>query len=235
MRTQHRNWSVIGFIALIAALLACTLPGATHQPTATLPPLADKKATPLILASTATATPTPGLSLGGSTGGTGGNNGGSNGGSNGGGNGGNNGGGNGGNTGGSSSESPTQLPETYAGPYAVKQIESLGGEVISGFVCSLTQPFGVLSATPHVTFTFVFVPQNAQKGNVSYSYSIPSAGESHDASGTYSLSPVDKSGTLQVSLSVSDHVVFKGFDGKMPERYMFDLVPSDNTGCKPAP
>jgi hypothetical protein len=127
------------------------------------------------------------------------------------------GGSNGSSNGGSNDGSPTQLLTTYAGPYVVKQIETLGGEVISGIMCSLTQPFGVLSNTPHVTFTFNFVPQDAQHGNVSYTYSIPKAGESHDAAGIYSLNPVDKDGTLQLSLSVSDHVVFKGFDGNIPE------------------
>jgi hypothetical protein len=174
------------------------------------------------------------LSAGGSSGGTGGSSGGGSSGA--GGNNAGSSGGTGGNNGGSSSDSsPTQLSETYGGPYVVKQIETLGGEVISGFVCSLTQPFSVLSNTPHVTFTFVFVPQSAQHGNVSYAYNIESAGESHDAKGTYSLSPVDKQGTLQLSLSVSDHVVFKGFDGNIPNRYKFNLVPSGDTSCPPPP
>ncbi|HET7377227.1 MAG TPA: hypothetical protein VFK30_10995, partial [Anaerolineae bacterium] len=122
-----------------------------------------------------------------------------------------------------------------AGPYAVKQIESLGGEVISGGVCSLTQPFNVTSTTPHVTFMFYFVPQDTQKGKVTYAYSISSAGESHNAAGTYSLSPLGTDGTLQLSLSVSDHVAFKGFDGNMPLHYKFNLVPSATLSCSPAP
>jgi hypothetical protein len=205
-------WSVIVVIGLIAVTMACALPSLAG-----------------------TATPTPGLPAVGSKGGTGDSNGGT-GGSNGGvgdSNGGT--GGTGDSNSSSNSSSPTQLPETYARPYVVKQIETLGGEAISGTVCSLTQPFGVLSVTPNVTFTFYFVPQNAQQGRVSYAYSIPSAGESHDAAGTYSLSPVDKEGTLQLSLSVSDHVVFKGFDGNIPNRYKFNLVPSGDVSCPPAP
>ena len=232
MSTQHRTGSVISVIGIIVVTMACALPWATPQatkPTAT--------ATTTLLATlpslASTATPTAGLSAGGSNGGTGGSNGGSNAGT-GGSNSGNN-AGTGGNNGGSNSGSPTQLPTTYDGPYVVKQIETLGGEVISGIVCRVTQPFSVLSNTPHVTFTFYFVPQDAQHGNVSYAYSIPKAGESHDASGTYLLNRVDKDGTLQLSLSVSDHVVFKGFDGKIPNRYKFNLVPSGSTSCPPAP
>jgi hypothetical protein len=201
--------------------MACALPGTasrTTKPTAT--PTQNGPVLP--------------VSSGGSNGG---NNGGNNGGT--GNNGGNNGGkgsnsGNNGDTGGNV-DSPTELPSINFGPYVVKQIETLGGESISGSVCSLTQPFGVLSNTPHVAFTFNFVPQDAQHGTVSYTYSIPKAGESHDAAGTYSLIPVDKVGTLQLSLSVSDHVVFKGFDGNIPNKYKFNLVPSDNTTCQPTP
>lgn len=219
----------MGVIGLIAATMACALPGPqASQPTAT-PTLA--KLAPL-LAATVTPTPTPGGiavtggngSVGGGNSGTGGNSGGT-GGSNGGT------GSNSGDTGGSSETSPTQLPDIQGGPYVVKQIETLGGESISGVVCSVSQPFSVLSVTPHVTFSFYFVPKNAQQGTVAYAYSISSAGESHDASGTYTLSPVDKAGTLQLSLAVSDHVVFKGFDGNIPNRYKFNLVPSGGSPC----
>ena len=131
----------------------------------------------------------------------------------------------------SGTDTPTQLADIYFGPYVVKQIETLGGEAISGTVCSVTKPFGVLSVTPHATFTFVFAPLDGQHGNVSYAYSIPKAGESHDASGTYSLSRVATDGTLQLSLTVSDHVVFKGFDGNIPNHYKFNLVQSGDAPC----
>ncbi len=234
MSRQHRTWTYMGIIGLIFVTMACALPWAAPQAAKST---ATATATQLATLSSpaGTATPTTGLSAGGGSGGTGGSSGGNGSGT---GTGGSNGGGNsgtGGNNGGSNSSTPTQLPSTSSNPYIVKQIETLGGEVISGFVCRLTQPFSVLSVTPNVTFTFVFVPQNAQQGKVSYAYSIPKAGESHDASGTYSLSPVDKAGTLQLSLSVSDHVVFKGFDGNIPNHYKFNLVPSDSISCPPAP
>jgi len=229
MRTKHRALSVFSVIVLIVVTMACSLPFPASQATPTT------TATSIVLAtlspSVGTATPTAGFFEGGSKGGTAGNNGGSNGGNNGGSNSGNN----GGSDTSSNSASPTQLPETNFGPYIVKQIESLGGETISGTVCSVRQPFSVLSVTPHVTFTFYFVPQDVHHGNVSYAYSIPSAGESHDAKGTYSLAEVDKDGTLQLSMSVSDHVVFKGFDGNIPNIYKFNLVPSGNTPCPQAP
>ena len=217
MSMQHRKWVVIPIVGLIVATMACALPGAIPQaikPTAT-----------------ATSTPTAALSGGGINGGvgsTGGNNSGT--GGNSGGTGGNS-GGTGGNSGGSNGSSPTQLPDISTRHYLVKQIETLGGEVISGVVCSLTKPFSVLSVTPHVTFSFIFVPQNTQMGTVSYAYTITSAGESHDATGTYSLSQVQNDGTLQLSMTVSDHVVFKGFDGNIPNHYKFNLVPSGTTSC----
>ena len=122
-------------------------------------------------------------------------------------------------------------PPLSAGPYVVKQIETLGGEVISGVVCSLTLPFSVNSVTPRVSFVFVFAPLDAGHGKVTYTYSIPSAGESHNATGTYTINPAGTDGTLLLSLTVSDHVVFKGFDGNIPLRYKFDLVPSATATC----
>lgn len=233
MSTQRRTWSVISIIGLILVTMACTLPWATPQaggPTATVTPMLVTLSSPA-----GVTTLTPGLLAGGGNGGNSvGSNGGGTGGNSGGGSSGSNGGNNGGN-GENVISTPTELHTTEGGPYVVKQIETLGGEVISGFVCSLTRPFNVLSTTPHVTFTFVFVPQDAQHGNFSYAYSIPKAGESHDAAGTYTISPVDKAGTLQLSLSGSDHVVFKGFDGKMPARYKFNLVPSGDSPCPNAP
>ena len=133
---------------------------------------------------------------------------------------------------------PTQTPTATptpplpsGGPYVVKQIETLGGETISGVVCSVSLPFNVNSVTPRISFVFVFAPLDAQHGQVSYKYSIPSAGESHDATGNYTIGPADKDGTLHLSLTVSDHVVFKGFDGNIPLRYKFDLVPSTTVTC----
>ena len=41
-----------------------------------------------------------------------------------------------------------------------------------------------------------------------------------------------KIGTQQLSLAVSDHVVFKGFDGNiLPLRYKFNLAPSTDVSC----
>ena len=131
----------------------------------------------------------------------------------------------------SPSPTPTPSPEgPNAHAYVVKQTETLGNERISGSVCSIAKPFMVTSVTPKVTFVFVFVPREVLKGNVSYAYSIPSAGESHAATGTYTISE-GKSGILTLSLVVSDHVKFQGFDGNIPLRYKFDLVPTGPAGC----
>ncbi len=125
---------------------------------------------------------------------------------------------------------PTPVPQS-GGPYIVEQTETLGGEKISGQVCRLTQPFGVTSVTPKVSFVFVFVPSAADHGKVTYSYSIPSAGESHDAAGTYTIRPIAGTNKLLLSLTVSDHVVFHGFDGHIPLAYQFGLVPDSSLHC----
>ncbi|MGZ4673315.1 MAG: hypothetical protein ACXWBO_11520 [Ilumatobacteraceae bacterium] len=127
-----------------------------------------------------------------------------------------------------SSEPDTSLLNTPDfGAYTVKQIETVGGESINGLVCDVRHPFVVNAATSKVAWVFLFTPTgNGGTGNVSYAYSIPSAGESHAATGTYTVTDSDQSGTRHVSLTVSDHVVFKGFDGNMPLHYKFDLVPA---------
>ena len=220
MSTQRRTGILIGVIAIVAVTMACALPFTTPEsgrPT-----------------ETPTATAQAVLPANGGGSGTGSSAGGGTGGSSGGGNSG--GGASSANQGSSeATPEPTQLADVSGGPYTVKQIETLGGEAISGTVCSTSKPFSVLSVTPHVTFTFIFVPLDAQRGNVTYAYSIPSAGESHDAAGTYTLAGVDKTGTLQLSLTASDHVVFKGFDGKIPNHYKFNLVPSGGPPCPAAP
>lgn len=129
------------------------------------------------------------------------------------------------------SPTPTPSPEgPSAHAYVVKQTETVGNERISGSVCNIAKPFMVTSVTPKVTFVFVFVPREVLKGSVSYAYSIPSAGESHAATGTYTISE-GTSGILTLSLAVSDHVKFHGFDGNIPVRYKFDLVPTETARC----
>ena len=222
MSTQRRTGILVGFIAIMAVTMACALPLAT--PEAGRPTETSTATGQAVLPATGGSSGT-GSSAGGGSG-TGSGSGG-----------GNSGGGVSSANQGSSEATPepTQLADLSGGPYTVKQIETLGGEAISGTVCSTTRPFSVLSVTPHATFTFNFVPLEAQRGNVMYAYSIPSAGESHDAAGTYTLAGVDKAGTLQLSLTVSDHVVFKGFDGNIPNHYKFNLVPSEGPPCPAAP
>lgn len=135
-------------------------------------------------------------------------------------------------------QTPTSTPNPtprLQGPYVVRQSKSLGGEKISGLVCSLTQVFVVTSAAPEITFIFNFVPIAADHGRWTYAYSIPRAGESHDANGNYTVRPTSSDGTLGLSMTGSDHVVFKGFDGTFPVNYGFDLVPSSDIPCLKIP
>ncbi len=220
MSGKVRLQTLIVGMALVVAMLACDLPSAASTATPTAAPTATFTA----------AAPATNNGQGGSNS-TGGNSGGNSGGSQ---DGGNNAGNNSaGNTAGTVEPTSTLQPDVQPLPYVVNQIETLGKESISGFVCSLSQPFTVQAAAPEVGWTFVFAPLSAQNGNVSYEYSIPSAGESHQATGTYTIARLDNAGSLQLSLQVSDHVVFKGFDGNIPVRYKFNLVPSSETPCKP--
>ncbi len=129
------------------------------------------------------------------------------------------------------SPTPSPLPNPDNGPFVVKQIQTLGHETIQGLVCNITKPFVVNAATPQVSWTFNFVPIGASKGNLSYAYTISSAGESHSATGTYTLSPYEKAGALLLTMTVRDHVVFKGFDGTMPVSYKFALTPTGHANC----
>ena len=129
---------------------------------------------------------------------------------------------------------PNPTPGT-PGPFVVEQIVTLGHETLSGQVCSLTKPFAVTAAAPAVTFVFDFVPETADHGTWTYAYSIPSAGETHDASGKYTIGQADTDGKRLLSMTGSDHVTFKGFDGKLPITYRFNLVPSANTTCPGIP
>jgi hypothetical protein len=120
----------------------------------------------------------------------------------------------------------TLLTAPTNGPYSVKQLVTLGHETIGGVVCDVRRGFVVNATTPQVSWAFVFTPAgDGGTGAVGYNYNIPKAGESHAATGSYTLSGPDHDGTRHLVLTVQDHVVFKGFDGNIPNRYSFDLVP----------
>ncbi len=154
-----------------------------------------------------------------------------------GGNGSGNGSGNNGGTGGTNNPADTLSPTSWVtpaaetAPFVVKQIQTLGHETISGVVCSITKPFTVNAVAPEVSWAFNFAPLGGDHGNWTYAYSISRAGESHDAKGKYTLTQTSPDGTLGLTMTGSDHVVFKGFDGNFPVNYKFNLVPSQNTTC----
>jgi hypothetical protein len=200
-RASAAAWAVALVLVLITAA-ACTSSTSTPQPSGS-----------------------PGVAVGGNGGANGGNGGGNDGGGNGGGNDG--GGGNG-----AATQAPSATPSPGAGgPWVVRQTRHLGDETISGQVCSVTAPFNVTSVTSTITFTMAFVPTSPNQGTYSYAYSFPSLGESHSATGSYTIGPPTANGALSLAMSGSDHVVFNGFDGNIPFNYGFDLVPSAATGC----
>ena len=220
--SSPRWWLLIVPIAAVIAVIAAFL-WLSRAPAPPSPPGATSAA------AVVSPTPTAASQVGGGGGAAGGAGNGGNGGAGGAGN-----GGAGAGASAAASPEPSATPTPLAdlgGPYEVKQVETLGGETISGTVCSTANPFSVAARTSKVAWTFGFVPRDATAGAVSYAYSIPSAGESHQATGTYTVSAPATDGTLLVSLKVSDHVVFNGFDGKIPVAYKFDLVPGGGSGC----
>lgn len=131
----------------------------------------------------------------------------------------------------SGSPTPTPSPEgPTARAYVVQQTGHLGGETISGVVPCITAPFGVTSVTPNVTFVFHFIPAKALNGAFTYAYSIPSAGETHSATGNYTIRE-QKDGTLVLTMTGRDDVAFPHFTGPFPVRYSFNLVPSGPSRC----
>lgn len=215
MKRQPTIWQAVTISLVLVTILGC----------ASLSPVQKS------LLPTATSTPTSQVILksGGVVNGQGGSGTGSGQGGSGAGNGQ---GGNGGSNNDASTPVPTPNPIPPVGaPYVVKQIITLGNETISGQVCSVTGNFLVTSTTPAVTFQMLFFPQGAERGSLSYAYSIPKAGETHAATGSYTITSGGADGTLLVTMAVRDHVVFKGFDGIIPINYKYDLVPSQATSC----
>jgi hypothetical protein len=128
-------------------------------------------------------------------------------------------------------DTPAPTPSDYTGPYVVEKSENLGGETISGFACRLTDTFTVNFNTPKINFVNTYSPTSGSNGTWAYSYSFPSLGETHDASGTYTISRPGVDGKLLLTETGSDHVVFNGFDGKFPVNYSFKLNPAPMPNC----
>jgi len=99
---------------------------------------------------------------------------------------------------GSSEPTATEtLPSPSGGPYVVSKSKPWAARFSSGYACKVTQPFNVTAAARRATFPFFLPlrPLDGQHGHVSYRYSIPSAGEMHDAAGLITLSPLGTDGT----------------------------------------
>jgi hypothetical protein len=126
---------------------------------------------------------------------------------------------------------PVPTPSHTTGPYNVVQIVKLGDETITGFVCDQTKQFSVNVSTPKIQFVIYFTPTISDQGTLAYSYNFPALGESHDATGSYTITGPGNDGSLLVNFSSKDHVVFKGFDGIIPLTDKFNLVPAQIPNC----
>ena len=117
------------------------------------------------------------------------------------------------------------------GPYIIKQMESQEGETVAGDICNLSKLFAVMVRTTEVTYAFNFSPEGFDRGKWMYVYSIPSIGETHDASGTYSLDQPDQDGMRLLTMTGSDHVVSAGVGESQPVEYKLGLVPTEIANC----
>ena len=118
------------------------------------------------------------------------------------------------------------------GPYHIVKVKNLGGELVDGVVCAIDRPFVVHMQTRPATFDIKFEPTDKAHGMWTYAYDIPRAGESHKASGEYTMSTPAADGTRSLTIDGKDFVTFKGFAGPMPMQYVFGLAPvSGDGGC----
>ena len=118
------------------------------------------------------------------------------------------------------------------GPYHIVKVMNLGGETVDGVVCGIDQPFVVHMQTRPATFDIKFEPADKAHGMWTYAYDIPRAGESHNASGEYTVSPPAADGSRSLTIDGKDFVTFKGFAGPMPMHYVFGLSPiSGRSDC----
>ena len=128
---------------------------------------------------------------------------------------------------------PTETPKPPGtiGPFVVEQTKVLAGETIDGEVCSIIESFEVKVTTPAATFVMKFVPQTAEQGTLTWNYSIPSGPETHDATGTYTISQPGPDGRLLLSMRGTDSVAGNGFAFDQTIDYEFKLAPSSDVAC----
>jgi hypothetical protein len=118
------------------------------------------------------------------------------------------------------------------GPYRIVKVMNRGGEMVDGVVCAIDRPFVVHMQTRPATFDIKFEPADKARGMWTYAYDIPRAGESHKASGEFTMSAPAADGSRSLTIDGKDFVTFKGFAGPMPMQYVFGLAPiSGGGGC----
>ena len=137
----------------------------------------------------------------------------------------------GGGQGSGGSSQPGGPTEDYLGPYHVVKVMNLGGETLDGTVCAINQLFVVSMVTPGVAFDIQFAPIDKTQGTWTYAYNFPDLGESHEASGSYTISVPAGDSTRSLTIDGSDHVVFNGFDGSFPMHYVMQLSPAVDVPC----
>jgi hypothetical protein len=126
---------------------------------------------------------------------------------------------------------PNSTPESL-GPYRVVKVMDRAGEAVSGIVCAIDRPFVVHMQTRPATFDIEFEPADKSRGTWTYSYDIPTAGESHRAHGEHTVSAAAAEGTRSLTIDGPDFVTFRGFAGPIQMHYVMGLTPiADGGGC----
>lgn len=120
---------------------------------------------------------------------------------------------------------------TVAASYQAEKVMNLGGETISGDVCSVNQAFVITLDAGVFSFPITFTPESGSQGAYAYSYALGGVGETHNASGTYTISDAAADGSRRLVMDGSDCVKFNGFDQCINMHYEIGLTPAAPGTC----
>lgn len=117
------------------------------------------------------------------------------------------------------------------GPYNAEKIMNLGGETLSGFVCALDQPFTISMLAGGRSFDIQFMPTDSTQGTFSYGYSVPEAGETVTAEGSYRVSEAAADGSRTLTLDGTQVNRFSGGSPTFHLQYSIGLTPQTTGSC----
>ena len=105
----------------------------------------------------------------------------------------------------------------------------VSGQVTTGQVCAVDQPFAVKVSVPRESFDVNFTPTSATQGTWAYQYTISGSGETDIGSGTYTISAA-ANGILQLAMDGSVATKFNGVNASIPLHLQLTLTPTSTCG-----